>query len=242
MALMAFRSNDFVDEGLFKNRHEKIVIAIDGPAASGKGTLARNISKRFGFAHLDTGMLYRGLAHAVLSADKNPENEADVEQILKTFLDVLDEKTLSNPVLREDTVGVAASQVAAMPVVRTALLDYQRNFSKTQPDDIFGVVLDGRDIGTVVCPKADIKIFVTASADVRAKRRYHELQGRGAKVTYETVLEDVKARDARDSNRAVAPMKPARDSYKLDTSQLNTSQALGQVIDVIRAQLLENPA
>ena len=237
---MAFRSNDFMDKNILKNRDGKIVIAIDGPAASGKGTLARNIAKRFGFVHLDTGMLYRGLGHTVLKAGKNPENEKDVKSVLDDFLDKLSEKTLSNPELRTDESGSAASKVAALPFVRDALLDYQRDFAGKQSDEVLGVVLDGRDIGTVVCPNADIKVFVTASAEVRAERRHKELLSRGVETDFETVLADIKQRDERDSNRPVAPLKPAVDSYQLDTSQLNTTEALGQVIDVIRAQLVKS--
>jgi cytidylate kinase len=238
--VMAFRSNDFMDKNALKNRGKKVVIAIDGPAASGKGTLARKIAERFGFVHLDTGMLYRGLGYAVINQGKNPEDETDVKSCLGDFLKNLNKKTLSNPALRTDEVGSAASKVAAIPFVRTALLDYQRDFSKSQPEKVLGVVLDGRDIGTVVCPDADIKVFVTASAEVRAERRYKELLSRGIDTDFDTVFEDIKQRDERDSNRPVAPLKPAVDSYQLDTSQLNTAEALGQVIDVIRAQLVKS--
>lgn len=238
MSVLGFRSSDFFKR-IFQHCENKTIIAIDGPAASGKGTLARNLAKRFDFSHLDTGMLYRGLGYAVLQNNGDPENEQDVAAVLKDYIDNLDARMLDNPALRNDDVGLAASKVSVMPFVREALLDYQRHFGDRQPRDIKGVVLDGRDIGTVVCPKADIKIFVTAAQDVRAGRRFKELQGRGIDVSYDTVLADIANRDARDSNRAVAPMKPAKDAFILDTSDLNSAEALGHVIDVIRAQLLE---
>ncbi|MGM0422358.1 MAG: (d)CMP kinase [Pseudomonadota bacterium] len=216
-----------------------MIIAIDGPAASGKGTLARNIAKRFKFAHLDTGMLYRGLGYAVLQNGGDPENEQQVKAVVDDFVSTLDTEMLENPELRNDDVGSAASKVAAMPFVRQALLEYQRHFGDIQPAAIKGVVLDGRDIGTVVCPKADIKVFVTADQDVRAGRRFKELHSRGIDVSYDTVLADIQKRDDRDSGRKVAPMKPARDAFILDTSDLNSAEALSYVIDVIRGQLLE---
>lgn len=237
---MIFRMHDQIDFERFKDFDHKIVVAIDGPAASGKGTLARNLASRFQFAHLDTGMLYRGLGYCVLENGGDPENTADVEKNLPAFLKKLDGDYLKTPELRTDDAGSAASKVAVMDFVRAALLDYQRDFRNIQPDDIYGVVLDGRDIGTVIYPDADIKVFVTASAEVRAQRRFDELCERGLQTDYNTVLDDIKARDARDSGRKVAPLKPADDSYVLDTSQLNTSEALAQVIDVIRGQLLDD--
>ena len=237
---MIFRIDDQIDFERFKDYDHKVVIAIDGPAASGKGTLARNLASRFHFAHLDTGMLYRGLGHCVLENGGDPERAEDVQKNLPEFLKKLDGDYLMTPELRTDDAGSAASKVAVMDFVRAALLDYQRDFKNIQPENVYGVVLDGRDIGTVIYPDADIKVFVTASPEVRAKRRYDELCQRGLKTDYDTVLHDIKNRDERDSNRAVAPLKPAADSYVLDTSQLNTVEALSQVIDVIRGQLLDD--
>lgn len=235
---MIFRATDLIESEAFRDFDHKIVIAIDGPAASGKGTLARNLAGRFRFAHLDTGMLYRALGYQVLQSGGNPEDEGDVKSVLKRAMDELNDDFLRKPELRTDETGSAASKVAAIDFVRAALLDYQRNFKNIQGDDVYGVVLDGRDIGTVICPDADIKIFVTADPEVRAQRRYDELCQRGLETDYDTVLDDIRKRDARDSGRAIAPLKPASDSYVLDTSQLNTTEALSEVINVIRGQLL----
>ena len=237
--MTSFRASDFLDRDILRSANGKIVIAIDGPAASGKGTLARNIAHRLNFAHLDTGMLYRGLGAAVIKGGGDPENSEDVQKILEDFVTTLNAAALQDPELRSDAVGSAASKVAALPAVRQALLEYQRNFGNMQTDDINGVVLDGRDIGTVVCPDADIKVFVTADRDIRADRRYRELKDKGVDITFETVLADLKKRDDRDAGRKVAPMKAAADAFVLDTTQLNTAEALAQVIDVIRGQLLE---
>ena len=239
---MAFRSKDLVDSDLLHKLNRKMIIAIDGPAASGKGTLARNIASRFHLAHLDTGMLYRGLAYSVLCENSDPENDADVQSCLEKFLSNLGPDALSKKELRGDDVGGAASKVAAKPFVRTALLDYQQRFADDQPDNIYGVVLDGRDIGTVVCPDADVKIYVTATPEVRAQRRYDELTLNGIEIDFETVLADIIRRDARDAERAVAPLKPAADAFVMDTSKLNASEALSEAIQLVRAQLLEKPA
>ncbi len=222
---------------IFKNADHKIVIAIDGPAASGKGTLARNLARRFGFAHLDTGMLYRGLGYHVLKNGFDPENRDDVKQVLTGFLDILDDNYLKTPELRTDETGSAASKVAAIDFVRAALLDYQRNFKNLQDDNTFGVVLDGRDIGTVICPDADLKVFVTASAEVRAKRRYDELVLRGYNTDFDTVLDDIKRRDARDSGRDCAPLIAADDAHILDTSDMDADQAMDHVLLIIKDHL-----
>jgi len=239
---MDFRTSDHVNTDIIKNLNRKLVIAIDGPAASGKGTLARNIAARFHLAHLDTGMLYRGLGYAVLDCGKNPENEDDVKTCLTDFLENLGPGLLGDPALRRDEVGSAASQVAALPFVRTALLKYQQDFANRQPDNIYGVILDGRDIGTVVYPKADLKIYITAAPEVRARRRFEELAANKIKTDYDTVLSDIIRRDARDAERAVAPLKPAEDAFVMDSSHLSASEVLSEAIQLVRAQLLEKPA
>lgn len=193
-------------------------VAIDGPAAAGKGTISRAVADHFGFAHLDTGLLYRGVGARVMRG-ADPLEAAQA----------LDADDLADPMLRSDDVAQWASKVAVLPDVRAALVDFQRAFAARSG----GAVLDGRDIGTVICPDADAKLFVTASAEVRADRRHKELVGRGDDTDFETVLADVKARDARDSSRATAPLKPADDAVLIDTSDLSIADAVAQAIATI---------
>ena len=189
-------------------------VAIDGPAAAGKGTIARALAARFGFSHLDTGLLYRAVGARVLAgADPVKASRA------------LTPKDLTGD-LRTNEVAEAASRVAVIPEVRAALRDFQRAFA-ARPE---GAVLDGRDIGTVICPDADVKLFVTASPEVRARRRWLELGG-----DFEAVLEEVRARDARDAGRALSPMKPAADALILDTSEMSIEQAVAAAIDHVAA-------
>jgi cytidylate kinase len=195
------------------------VIALDGPAAAGKGTLAKRLAAHYGFAHLDTGALYRAVGLAVLKAGGDPTDP----QAATAAAQSLDPATLSDPELRSATAGDASSKVAAIPAVRQALFDFQRRFAAHPPVGS-GSVLDGRDIGTVICPEAPVKIFVTASPEARANRRLKELQARGEGAIYARVLEDIRARDARDAARADAPMKPAEDAVHLDTSDLDIDQ------------------
>lgn len=194
-----------------------MIVAVDGPAASGKGTLARRLAAHLGYAHLDTGKLYRAVGHAVLSAGGDPEDAAAATRTAKS----LRIEDLGDPALLGDAAAVAASKVAAIPCVRAALLRFQRDFAEKPPGGAPGAVLDGRDIGTVVCPGAQAKLFVTAEIAVRAERRHKELIGRGEPSIYAQVLQDLKERDARDSNRAVAPLRPACDAKILDTSALD---------------------
>lgn len=196
-------------------------VAIDGPAASGKGTISRRLARHFGFAHLDTGLLYRAVGLQMLQGIP-PLTAA---QSLRA--DALDPSVLRTP-----DVAQAASKVAVIPEVRAALLDFQRAFARRSG----GAVLDGRDIGTVICPEAEVKLFVTASAKVRAKRRFDELRAGGHDVTLAGVLDDVKTRDARDATRADAPMKPAQDAVVLDTSDLSIDQACDQAFALVAAQ------
>lgn len=208
------------------------VIAIDGPAASGKGTLARRIAQALGFAHLDTGSLYRVVGLAALRRGENP---ADPQAALHA-VQSLDLSLLEDPALRTDETGAAASKVAVIQAVRDALLDFQRNFAAHPPGGQ-GAVLDGRDIGTVICPDATVKLFVTATPEIRAKRRYAELHAQGSPRTEEAVLADIRARDARDTGRAVAPLRQAADAYLLDTSHLDIETAVAKALDVVRAGL-----
>lgn len=205
--------------------HQRRVIAVDGPAASGKGTLARRLAEHFGLGYLDTGSLYRAVGMRVLYANQQP---SDIAAAIAAA-HAIKEHDLANPKLRGERIGQAASIVSAIPEVREALLEYQRNFA-TRPD---GAVLDGRDIGTVICPDADIKIFITASIEARAKRRHRQLQDYGITVDYQSVYDDLAERDARDSKRTVAPLKPADDAIILDTSAMSANEVLAKVLELI---------
>ena len=206
-----------------------LVIAVDGPAAAGKGTLARRLADALGLAHLDSGALYRAVGLAVLRAGGDPADETAAAAAART----LDTGRLSDPALRAPEAGDAASKVAAFPPVREALLEFQRRFAREPPGGRRGAVLDGRDIGTVVCPDAPVKIFVTASPDERARRRFAELQAAGAEVIYRAVLSELRERDGRDSSRAVAPLKPADDAAILDTSALDADEAFRAALDIV---------
>ncbi|MBO4643142.1 MAG: (d)CMP kinase [Alphaproteobacteria bacterium] len=214
-----------------------MIIAIDGPAAAGKGTLAQNLAKHFNYAFLDTGRLYRAVGYAVLQAKQDPSDEKEATKAAKAFDPKSINQILSNPALREEATGNAASKVAVIPAVREALLQLQRDFAEhpffEDGTEAKGAVLDGRDIGTVVCPKADVKFFVTASAEVRADRRFKELKEAGKPADYDVILKDIKERDERDSKRATAPLKPAEDAYLLDTSNMNAIQAYQAALDFI---------
>jgi len=195
-------------------------VAIDGPAAAGKGTISKAVAAHFGYAHLDTGLLYRAVGAKVLRGE-------DAIAAAQT----LDPADLENDELRTPAVAQAASEVAVIPQVRSALVAFQRSFARRDS----GAVLDGRDIGTVICPQADAKLFVTATADCRAMRRFQELTAKGMDIAYETVLADVKERDARDRSRATAPLVPADDAVLLDTSDLTVDDAVAQAIVIIEA-------
>ena len=197
-------------------------VAIDGPAASGKGTIARAIAEHFGFAHLDTGLLYRAVGKKVMARGSSPEIAVQMAHEL-TADDLMADD------LRTAEVAQAASKVASIPAVRSTLVDFQKTFAN-QPN---GAVLDGRDIGTVICPDAEVKLFVTASAEVRAQRRFKELSIKDTDVTLAYVLEDIKIRDARDAGRDVAPMTAADDAVVLNTSELTIDQAIAAAVAVI---------
>jgi len=193
------------------------IIAIDGPAAAGKGTLSRQIADAYGFHHLDTGLTYRATAKALLDAGL-PLDDAAVAE--KTAHDI-DLAGLDRDVLSAHAIGEAASKIAVMPGVRRALVEAQRSFSLRSP----GTVLDGRDIGTVVCPQAPVKLYVTASPQVRARRRYEEIVAKGETADYEAIFAEVKTRDDRDMGRADSPLKPAPDAHLLDTSEMSIEAA-----------------
>lgn len=206
-----------------------MIIAVDGPAASGKGTLARRLAAHYQLAHLDTGSLYRATALRVLAKGGDP---ADADQAADAARAVT-AADLADPRLRQDNVAAAASVVAAIPAVRAALLAFQRDFARHPPAGLKGAVLDGRDIGTVVCPEADAKLFITASLEARARRRYKELQAAGAGAIYERVLQDMKVRDERDSERQAAPLKAADQSKLIDTTALDADAAFAAAVEFI---------
>jgi cytidylate kinase len=204
------------------------VIAVDGPAASGKGTIARALAQHFKLPHMDTGLLYRAVALNLWRWGGDPGNEFEA---LRAAQDLgLDP---DDPELRSEPVSKIASSISAYPLVRAALLQRQQDFA----GQAGGAVLDGRDIGTVIAPDADVKLYVTASPEVRAQRRLKELEGRGMHAHYEDVLADIHARDWRDSNRDIAPLKPALDAILLDTSELDVEQAIAEALRLVEDNL-----
>jgi cytidylate kinase len=211
------------------------VVAIDGPAASGKGTLARRLAERFGFAHLDTGALYRAAALVVLDEAGDPGDPATAEAAARR----VDARLLSDPRLRGGDVAAAASVVAAIPEVRRALLAFQRDFAARPPAPLRGAILDGRDIGTVVWPAADVKLFITASPETRACRRVKELRREGAAAIYESVLQDLRERDARDSGRRAAPLAAAPDAEVIDTTTLDADAVFELAAERVARSLKE---
>lgn len=204
-----------------------MIIAIDGPAASGKGTLGKRLAVHYGYRHLDTGLLYRAVAKSLLDAGHDLADETKAVAAATA----LDAGQLGDPALKTDAVGQAASMISGFPGVRAALFDFQRDFASHPP----GAVLDGRDIGTVICPYAEVKIFVVASPEVRAKRRALEIAARGEAVDEAAVLDEIKKRDARDSNRTAAPLKAAADAHLLDTSALDIEGAVRAAIAIVEA-------
>lgn len=204
-----------------------MIIAVDGPTASGKGTISRALAAHYGLPWLDTGLLYRAVGRQLALNGGNPDLEADAVAAC-AFPDSL----LDDPILRDEATGGLASRVSVHPGVRAALNKRQVDFAN-QPG---GAVLDGRDIGTVIAPHADVKLFVTASAEIRAERRFKEMQGRDASVEYETILADIRARDKRDSERADAPLIPAEDAHLLDTGNLTIGAAVQRAIALVDAK------
>jgi CMP/dCMP kinase len=207
-------------------------IAIDGPAASGKGTLSRLLAAHYGFRHLDTGLTYRAVAKAMLDAGLPLDDEAAAVDAARSF----DMGNMQRDLLAAHEIGEAASKVAVMTGVRRALVERQREFAIRPP----GAVLDGRDIGTVVCPDAPVKLYVTASPEVRARRRYHEILGNGGEADEQAILADIVRRDGRDMNRADSPLRPAADAHLLDTSEMTIEAAFRAARAYIDAALNEN--
>jgi len=206
-----------------------MIIAIDGPAGAGKGTLAKRIATHYGLHHLDTGLLYRAVARDVLAAGRDP---ADPDAATAAA-GALDSATLDDPDLRSEKIGAVASVVAAIPSVRAALLEFQRDFARRAP----GAVLDGRDIGTVVCPEAEVKLFVTAAVDVRAERRWREMTALGEPKPLVQVLEELKVRDERDSRRGTAPLVLVPDAIVIDTSDLDPDAVFAAALAAIESRI-----
>ncbi|MBK18233.1 MAG: cytidylate kinase [Rhodospirillaceae bacterium] len=207
------------------------VIAVDGTAASGKGTLARRLATALNYAYLDTGLLYR--ATGFLTASLYPNSEKISEEIAIEAVKAITPETMENPALRDEKITQRASMVAAIPAVRTALIEQQRNFAKKPPGDVEGAILDGRDIGTVICPEADYKIFVDADVETRADRRVKELRERGVDAIHARVLQDMRERDTRDSSRSVAPLVPAEDAFILDTTTMDADAVFATALEFI---------
>jgi CMP/dCMP kinase len=204
-----------------------MIIAIDGPAASGKGTLGKRLAGHYGLRHLDTGLIYRAVAKAVLDAGHSPDDRARAV----AAAEALDPRRFDEAALKRQAVGEAASLLSAIPEVRKLVLAFQREFGRAPP----GAVLDGRDIGTVIFPDADVKIFVTATPEVRARRRAAELEHAGERINEADVLADIRRRDERDSKRAIAPLKAAPNAHLLDTTHLDIDAAFRAAIDIVEA-------
>lgn len=223
------------------------IIAIDGPAASGKGTIAKKLAAQFDFAHMDTGALYRLTGWRVLETGGDPENEADALAAAEYLRDNFSPEMTDIPEIRTDEAGNAASKVGVFSKVRQTLDGLQVNFAKNPPGVKKGAVLDGRDIGTVICPEADVKLYITASTEVRAKRRFEELKNKGENKgdsitilspTYKDVLRDMKQRDQRDAGRDAAPLKAADDAIIIDTSDLSAEDAYAKALAVVKEKVL----
>ncbi|MBN9059078.1 MULTISPECIES: (d)CMP kinase [Kaistia] len=204
-----------------------MIIAIDGPAAAGKGTIALKLAKHYGLNHLDTGLLYRAIGRLMTEQGLDLDNAAEAGAVARR----LTPKDLDHPELRGREAGELASRVAVHPEVRAALVEFQRAFARTAP----GAVLDGRDIGTAICPNADVKIFVTASPEVRARRRTDELNAKGRNVPYERILAEILERDERDSHRSAAPLRQADDAVRLDTTALDAEAAFAAAVAIVEA-------
>ncbi|MFA6280055.1 MAG: (d)CMP kinase [Bdellovibrionales bacterium] len=214
-----------------------IIIAVDGLAATGKGTIARRLATHWGYAYLDTGALYRAVGVGVLQAGGDSSDPAAAEKAALALNPHSLQAMEADGSLRTPAASDAASKVAAIQGVRNALLKFQQDFAALPPLGKKGAVLDGRDIGTVIAPHANVKIFVEAAPEIRAHRRFLELQGRGENVTEAAVLADMQARDARDASRATAPTKPAADAVLLDTSDLNADQAFEKAVGIVEKKI-----
>jgi cytidylate kinase len=206
-----------------------MIIAIDGPAGAGKGTLAKRLAANFELAHLDTGLVYRAVAARLMDAGRD-FRDADAAARIAELIGAAD---LERDDLRDEAVSQGASVVAANPAVRAALLDFQRAFAMRPPGREPGAVLDGRDVGTVVCPDAEVKLYVTAGPEARARRRHKELLQRGEKSIYPRVLQEMRDRDARDSGRDAAPLRPAEDAVVLDTTEMDAEAAFRAAVQIV---------
>jgi cytidylate kinase len=213
--------------------NKPVVIAVDGTAASGKGTLAKKLARHFNFPHLDSGALYRLTALAVLEKNGDPKNEADAIKGARA----IDLSRAGDPAIRTDVVGKAASHVAAIPAVRQALFDFQRDFLLSPPGHADGAVMDGRDIGTVIAPDAVAKLFVDAAPALRAHRRWKELQGMGIDRVEADILTEINARDAADRSRPISPLKQAPDAALLDTTDLDIDAAFAAALSLVEAKV-----
>tara|TARA_B100001989_G_C24510523_1_gene450145 strand:+ start:270 stop:956 length:687 start_codon:yes stop_codon:yes gene_type:complete len=221
------------------NPDEHMIIALDGPAASGKGTLAKNLAMALNFRHMDTGALYRASAYEVLQNQGDPSREDDALAGCNTLKSkILGAENLNdvlgNPDLRKDETGTAASKLAAIPAAREALKSIQIDFAHEQKQGYGGVILDGRDIGTVICPNAHLKLYIEADTEVRAKRRLKELQSKGLDVTYSAVFAEMRERDARDTQRDTAPLHAASDAIMINTSHLSEEEVLSKALSCVR--------
>jgi cytidylate kinase len=210
--------------------HTPLLIAVDGPAASGKGTLAKRIADYFSLEYLDTGTLYRAVGYKLLSHGADPKNEEKAVEAAKSITI----KDICSTKLYQEGVGMAASIVAAIPAVREALAGFQQKVAKNPK----GAVLDGRDIGTVICPNANFKFYITADIEARAQRRYKQLQNKENSIIYQEVLEDLQRRDERDSKRSVAPLVQAKDAIHIDTTHMSAEEVFGKVLSVIKQEQL----
>ncbi len=207
------------------------VIAVDGTAASGKGTLARRLARQLGYSYLDTGLLYRATGYMTLSL--YPDQEDITEEMAIEAVQAIRPETMKNAALRDEETTQRSSKVAAMPLVRAALIEQQRNFAKNPTDGAGGAILDGRDIGTVICPNADHKIYVDADLEIRAARRVKELLERGDEAIHARVLQDMRERDARDSSRSIAPLVPADDAFIMDTTRVDADAVFTAALEFI---------
>lgn len=219
-----------------------ISIAVDGPSASGKGTLARRLAEQFHLFYLDSGSVYRAVAKRILDLGKNPDDPEDGVSAALYVRDHLTSEMIDNPALRNDIVADATSRSCRFPPVRDIITETLRFYANHPPvsksnKPFQGSILDGRDIGTVVCPHADVKLYVTANAEIRAQRRFKELSAKGIETSYETVLQYMQDRDARDSGRETAPLKPAADAIHFDTSTMDADTAFEKAVEVIRQKL-----
>lgn len=215
----------------------KVIVAVDGPAASGKGTFAKALAARLDYAYLDTGSIYRAIAHEVLERGGDPTNVEDVKPVLETIKYPLPDTVLKNPDLRTPRVEDATPHIGAMQEAQAAVRSYQEDFVKNPPDNAAGAVLDGRDVGTSVFPQADVKFYVTATPEERAKRRYQQQKDDNPGLTPEMVLKDITLRDARDMNRQFSPLRPADDAHILDTTEDTPTETLEKGLAAVKAKI-----